>query len=80
MDIDVARYAARQSFKIARQLQDTLLVLKEKCDADEYKRCAVDIAMAVDAVSVALLNRAIQFHPNLEQEIDAQISAHGRYI
>jgi hypothetical protein len=37
------------------------------------------IAKAVDAVSVALLNRALRSHPELESEIESRIATTGRY-
>jgi hypothetical protein len=80
MEIDAARCLARQSFKAARNLQDALQFLKERCDPDEYKDFAFDIAKAIDAVSIALLNKALKAHPELEQEIEQQISVHGRYL
>ncbi len=80
MDVEVARYMVRQSFQTARGLQDALQFLKEHCDGDEYKGYAFDIAKAIDAISVALLNKALKAHPELEQEVERQISAHGRYL
>jgi hypothetical protein len=80
MNIDVARHMVRQSFRVARELQDVLALLKESCSADEYRQHATDIAGAIDAVSMALLNRAIKVHPELKREIDHQIAACGRYL
>lgn len=80
MDIDVARHTVRKAFQVSRELGDTLLFLKEKCGADEYQRYAVDIATAIHNVQEALLNRAIETYPDLKQEIDEHIAAHGRYL
>ncbi|MBS0528198.1 MAG: hypothetical protein JSS22_02245 [Proteobacteria bacterium] len=80
MNIDAARYTVRQSFQIARELQSLLPFLKERCDAEEYRQYAIDIAKAVDAVSVALLNRAIETHPDLANEIENRISTYGHYF
>jgi hypothetical protein len=80
MNIDVARYMVRQSFRIARELQDVMALLKECCGADEYQQHATDIAGAIDAVNVALLNRAIKAFPELEREIESQLTACGRYL
>lgn len=80
MDIDVARQTIRQSFRIARELQDILPLLKERCEPDDYKQYVFDIAAAIDAVSVALLNKAIKTYPELEREIDERISATGQYL
>jgi hypothetical protein len=80
MDIEAARHTVRQSFQIARELQSLLPFLKERCEATEYQQYAVDIAKAVDAVSVALLNKAIKDHPELEDEIESRIAVYGRYF
>jgi hypothetical protein len=80
MDIDVARYSVRQSFRIARELRDIMQLLKERCDADEYQKHAAGIARAIDAVSVALLNPAVKAHPELEREVENQIASYGRYL
>ena len=80
MDIEVARHTVRQAFRTAWELQDTMQFLKERCSAEEYQQYAVDIARAIDAVSVALLNRATKAYPELESEIENQIATYGRYL
>jgi hypothetical protein len=80
MDIDVARRTIRQSFLVAREPQDLLPFLKERCEPDGYKQYAFDIAAAPDAVSVALLNKAIKAYPELEGEIDRRIAERGEYL
>ena len=79
MDIDTARFTIRPAFRISGDLQALLPSLKQRCDAGEYREYAMAIANAIDAVHVALLNRAIKRFPELEHEIEKQISAHGRY-
>lgn len=80
MDIDTARHVVRQSFQIARELQELLPFLKERCDAAEYQQYAMDIAKAIDAVSAALLNKAVRAHPELKDEIENRIAAYGSYL
>jgi len=80
MDIEVARYTVRKAFRTAKDLQDTMQFLKARCSAEEYQKYAVDIAQAIDAVSVALLNRAMNAYPELKEEIESQIAIHGRYL
>ena len=80
MDIDVARHTVRQSFRLGRELQDSLLFLKERCTAADYKAYAIDIATAIDAVNTALLKKAIAAYPELEREIERQIASYGRYL
>ena len=80
MDIDVARHSVRQSFRTARELRDMMQFLKERCDADKYQQHAADIARAIDAVSVALLNPAMKDHPEPEREVEDQTASYGRYL
>lgn len=80
MDIETARYTVRTAFKVSRDLQETMRLLKERCSPEDYKEYAFDIAKAIDAVSVALLNRAIQTYPELELEIEERIAATGQYL
>lgn len=80
MDIDVARHSVRQSFRIGRELQDVMMFLKERCEPDDYRQHAINIATAIDAVNTALLKPAIAAYPNLEKEVEEQISAYGRYL
>jgi hypothetical protein len=80
MNIDVARHTVRQSFRIGRELQDALVFLKERCEPEDYKQYAINIATAINAVNTALLKKAIKAYPNLEREIEDQISAYGRYL
>ncbi len=80
MDIDTARSNVRSAFRIAADLQALLPFLKQRCDADEYRTYAMDIAKAVDAVNVALLDRSIKAFPELVREIEQQIDAQGRYV
>ena len=80
MDIEVARHTVRQAFRTAWELQGTMQFWKERCSAEEYQQYAADIAQAIDAVSVALLNRAMSTYPELKEEIESQIAIHGRYL
>ncbi len=80
MDIETARYTVRTAFKVSRDLQETMRLLKERCSPEDYKEYAFDITKAIDAVSVALLNKAIKAYPELELEIEERIAATGQYL
>ncbi|MGD9839612.1 MAG: hypothetical protein AB7F72_09285 [Afipia sp.] len=80
MDIETARYTVRTAFRVSRDLQETMRLLKESCSPEDYKEYAFDIAKAIDAVSVALLNKAIKAYPELELEIEEGIAATGQYL
>jgi hypothetical protein len=79
MDIDLAREFARSSFRISAELQELLPDIKRRCSEEEYRELARGIAKAIYSVGVALLNKALAAHPELEQEIEAAIANDGRY-
>jgi hypothetical protein len=79
VDIDLARDMVRAAFRSASELQGLLGVLKERCGPDEYESYARGIAAAVDAIGVALTNKALAAHPELGSEIEASITKHGRF-
>jgi hypothetical protein len=79
MDIDLARHVVRVAFRAMGDLQGLLGVLEERCSPEEYKSLALGIAEAIDAIGVALTNKALSAHPALAAEIDAAIARQGRY-
>jgi hypothetical protein len=78
MDIDVARHVIRVAFRSAAELQALLGILKERCEAEEYKSYAIATAAAIDGINVALTNRVLSSHPELTNEIEANLSRSGR--
>jgi hypothetical protein len=79
MDIELARQMVRVDFKVSRDLQEVLQALKASCPEAEYRDLARGIAAAIHGVSMALTEKAIASHPELEAEIEASIKKHGRY-
>jgi hypothetical protein len=79
MDIELARDVIRAAFRSSSELQDLLRVLKGRCSPEEFKEYSRGIATAMDAIGVALINKALAAHPELNAEIDASMASHGRY-
>ena len=79
MDIDLARDMIRTAFRSSSELQELLGTLKEKCSSEEFKDYARGIAGAMDAIGVALTNKALSAYPELHAEVDASIEKYGRY-
>lgn len=79
MDIEMAREVVRAAFRSGSELERLLRPLKERCTSDEYRDYARGIAVAIDAIGVQLINKAIAAYPELSSEIDASITNHGRY-
>lgn len=79
MDIDVARQMVRVAFKNSADLSDLMIVLKDRCGADEYRQLALGIAEAIDRIGVALTNKALAAYPHLADEIEKTLADNGRY-
>ena len=80
MDIDLARHFARVAFRVGRELEDTLALAKRHLPEAEYRDVARDVAGAIHAVQIALLDRAISEVPSLRAEIEASIARHERFL
>lgn len=80
MNVDLARHTVRAAFRIGRELQDVMALLKQHLPEDQYRGYAADIAGAVHAANVALLDRPLAARPELAAEIDASIARYGRYL
>jgi hypothetical protein len=78
MEKDVAREVVRAVFRSGGELEKLLPVLKKGCSAEEYKVYTRQVAMAVDGIHVALLNKVLKQFPELEAEIEANLARTGR--
>jgi len=79
MDIELARAMVGTAFRSGAELQNLLGILKERCSPDDYKDYARGIAAAIDSIGVALANKALAAHPELNAEIEAKIEKDGPY-
>ncbi|MBV9558139.1 MAG: hypothetical protein JO254_13800, partial [Pseudolabrys sp.] len=77
MDKDLARQVIRVAFASGRELETLVAPLKAGCAAEEYKYWMRQVAMAIDGVQVALVNKAIAKFPDLEAEIEANLARTG---
>lgn len=80
MDIDVARHVLRAAFRAARELQELLPVLRASCRPDEYDAYARGIGSAVAEIALEVTNRTIAAQPELETEVEADMTAYGTYL
>jgi hypothetical protein len=78
MDSKLAWHIIGLSFRVSRELQALLPLLKEQCSADEYKGHARAIAGAIHGVNTALIDRALAAQPELEDRIEAELAEFGR--
>ena len=79
MDIELARDMIRAAFRSSSELQSFLRVLKQRCSPEQYKDYSRGIAAAIDAIGVALTNKALAAHPELNAEVEESIARHGQY-
>jgi hypothetical protein len=79
MDIELARDMIRTAFRSGSELQDLLEVIKKRCSPDEYNDYSRGIVAALDAIGVALINKALAAYPHLSAEVDSSLISHGHY-
>jgi hypothetical protein len=79
MDTVTARQILRVAFRTSAELQELLMFVKERCSREEYAQYALGIAAATDAIGTGLISKATSAHPELTDEIEAEIARHGRY-
>jgi hypothetical protein len=80
MEKELARQLIRSAFRSSSELQSVLRLLKQQLPPADYKRYALAIASATDAINQALLNPALAEFPELSQEVEASLKKHGRYL
>lgn len=78
MDKDLAKDLATRGFMAMSQLTETLPVLKQHCDAAEYKTYLKAIGAVSASISTEIIHRAFAEHPEIEKEFEAKIAKHGR--
>jgi hypothetical protein len=80
MEKELARQLIRSAFRSSSELQSVLRLLKQQLNPADYKRHALGIASATDAINQALRNPALAEFPELSQEVEASLKKHGRYL
>jgi hypothetical protein len=80
MNIDVARHVIRAAFRSSRELSNLLPLLKDNLDAVEYQRYTMAIAAAIAATQLEVINTITADYPELEAEIEMQISKYDRVL
>jgi hypothetical protein len=73
MKRELARHVIDTAFRAGRELEELLRLLKQHLSADEYQEYAMGVAAAIDAINVALLDKALRAYPDLEAEIEASL-------
>ena len=53
---------------------------KEQCSPAEYRDYVAGIARAIDAINDALMNKAIASHPEINNQIEADLAEFGRIL
>jgi hypothetical protein len=68
------------SFRVNRELQDLLPILKEHCGAEEYQDYVQGIARSIHAINTALNDKSVASHPELDDRIEADLAKFGRVL
>jgi hypothetical protein len=80
MDRDLAREIIRRSYRSGSELEGLIGVLKARCNAEDYKFFARQVAMAIDGIHVALVDKVLSRYPELEAEMEANLARTGRVM
>jgi hypothetical protein len=56
-----------------------LPLLRERCEPEEYQVYAKGIASVLAEMSLAVTNKVIAEHPELEVEVEASLATSGTY-
>lgn len=78
MDKVIARQVLRAAFHSGRELEGLLRLLKERCSAREYESYARAIGRAIDGIGAEVINKVLEAHPDLTEEIEANLKNSGR--
>jgi hypothetical protein len=68
------------SFRVNREIQDLLSILKGHCSPEEYEDIAQGIARSINAITTALIDKAIASHPELANRVEADLAKFGRVL
>jgi hypothetical protein len=64
-------------FRCSDELQKLLRVLKERCSPEDYRDYNRHVAMAIDDIDNALLEKVSAQFPELKGEIEAKLARSG---
>jgi hypothetical protein len=80
MDKDLAREIIRTSYRSGNELGALIGVLKARCNAEDHKYFARQVAMAIDGIHVALVDKVLSRYPELATEMEANLARTGRVM
>lgn len=80
MNKDLAREIIRAAFRSGAELETLIGLLKERCTAEDYQFFLRQIAMAIDGIHVALTDEAVKRFPELEAEMEGNVTRTGRVM
>ena len=80
MDKNVAWNLVRTAFRCSTELQNAIHLLNNHLKAGDARQHISNIAAAIDAINVALLDPALAAFPELSAEIEQSLSRYGRVL
>jgi hypothetical protein len=80
MDKDLARESIRAAYRSGNELGALVSVLKARCHPDDYQYFARQVAMAIDGIHVALVDKVLSRYPELEAEMEANLARIGKVM
>jgi hypothetical protein len=80
MDKDLAREIIRTAYCSGNELGALISMLKARCNAEDYKYFARQVAMAIDGIHGALVDTVVSRYPVLEAEMQANLARTGQVM
>ena len=80
MDKELAREVIRAAYRSGTELENLIGALKIGCSPEEYKLYLRQIAMAIDGIHVALVDKVLARYPELTAEMEANLARTGKVM
>jgi hypothetical protein len=80
MDLDLARNIIRTAYRSGGELETLIGLLKTRCSAEDYQFYARQVAMAVDGIHVALVDKVLARFPEMEAEMQENLKRTGKVM
>ena len=78
MDRELAKLVAVTAFRSSADINNLVPLLKECCNEAEYKAYALAIASASAEISMQILNKIYEDHPDIKDEFEEKMHKYGR--
>jgi len=80
MDKELARDVIRAAYRSGAELEKLGVTLKERASPETYKDFMRQVAVAIDGIHVALVDKVLVRYPELDAEMQSNLARTGRVM